>query len=811
MNSLLLDVRYALRRLAKSPGFTLAAVLSLALGIGANATIFTWIDAVLVRPFPGVASPERLVVFTSLTNDGGAMSTSYPTFADFRERGRQWDLIAFDDRAFSLKADGAAERIWGLIVSGNYFEVLGVKALEGRLLTPGDDRVPGGHPVAVMSHGLWQRRFGRDKTVVGRTVSLNAQSFTIVGIAPPDFHGTSAGLTLDLYVPLAMQPQVVDGGGRLDKRYDHWLQALARVKPGVTLEQAQAEVDAIAAALRKEYPNSHIAAQVAPLWRSPEGGARVLGQVLFVLSGVAFLVLLIACANIANLLLAQAVARRREIAVRLSLGASRARLLRQLLTESLALGLLGGLAGVYLASLCSGLILFFAPPTDLPIGLDVGLDARTLAFTFALSLLTALLFGLVPAIQTARADLAPTLKAEGVAIGRGAGRGLLRGGLVVTQVALSLVLLVAAGLLIRSVRNATRIDAGFEPRAALLASVDLFGAGYDAARGRAFVAEALDRLRALPGVASASVSRRIPLGLGGTSSSSIEVLGYVPPPKEFAWAFYNTVGPDYVRAVGARLAAGRDFATSDTADAPPVVMVNETMARRYWPGRDAVGGRLKYLSEWFTVVGVVKDIKYRALNERPSATLFLPVLQAYRPDLTFHLRAPLGADLAPLAAALRAELRRLDPGLPIYNERTLEQWASAGSFQQRLAGSLLGAFGALALLLCSLGLYGLLAHSVGQRTREIGIRLALGGAQADIFRMVVREGMRLTAIGLALGTAGALAAGKPLSSLLLGVKPTDPATLVFVVALLALVAFAATALPARRATLVNPIEALRHE
>ena len=811
MERLRADLRYAARLLGRAPGATAAIVISLALGIGANTTLFTWLSAVMLEPFPGVADPQRLVALHPTDPNEGYTSFSYLDYRDCRDNAQALSgVIAFDDQAFSLAADGQAERVWGLLVSGNYFDVVGVKPALGRTFRADEDLAPGRDAVVVLSHNLWQRRFAGDPGVVGRTVHINTRSFTVIGVTPPDFRGTWLGLAYDAYVPLAMQAQVMASGDRLSERGDRWLRAMGRLAPGVSRGQAQAELSTIAARLAREYHTEGAPREVAvfPVWNSPQGGGRLLTPVLLVLFVVSALVLLIACANVANLMLARATARGREVAVRVSLGASRGRLVRQLLTESVLLALLGGGAGVLVALWCSPLLRAFVPPTDFPIDLAVRLDGRALLFTVALSLVTGLLFGLAPALHASRPALASVLRDEaGSVAGR---RGRLRHGLVVAQVALSMVLLVGAGLFLRSLRQAQAFDPGFRPDGVLLASFDLFAAGYDEARGVAFQERLLERVGALPGVTAVTTARRIPLSFGGSSSiNGLRIDGYTPPPNEQVWSYVNLVGPDYFRTLGVPLVRGRDVARQDAPGAPLTVVINETMARRYWPGRDALGGRITFDDEVHTVVGVARDFTFRRLGEPPAPYMFVPIAQDFPGGAVLHLRV--AGDPLDLAPALQEVVRSMDAALPLFGVRTLEQTATAATFQHRLAGTLLGAFGALALVLATVGLGGVLAYMVGQRTREIGVRMALGGDRGSVFRLILRRGLGLTALGMALGLGAALLAMRPLGRLLFGVSPGDPLTLAGVALLLGSAAFLACFFPARRAMRVDPLAALRHE
>jgi predicted permease len=811
MGKLIQDVRYGLRMLAKSPGTTAMAVLTLALGIGANTTIFSWVRALLLEPLPAAREAQHLAVVSLTSPDGSETSLSYPDYVDYRDRNAVLEgLTAYDLQAVNLGGGDKPERLWGMIVSGNYFDVLGVSPRPGRGFLPDEDKEPGAHPVAVISHGLWQRRFGGDPALVGRDVTLNNHPFKIVGIAPPDFHGNYPGLSLDVWVPLMMQNVVVPGADRLKMRGNHWLDGTVRLKPGVSRQQAQAEMTALADRLGQERgsaPGRSPRFGLIPLGRS--GAGEILGPVLFALLGVVTVVLLIACANIANLMLAKASQRRREAAVRLALGASRARLVRQFLTESVMLSLLGGAAGLLMTQWTSGLLLLLVPPTEFPVSFTIPLDGKIFLFSLVVSLATGILFGLAPALQASAADPSPAMKGDESPAGRHRGRARLRGALVVAQVSLSLILLVCGGLFLRSFDRARRFDTGFTAKGVLLASLDLFPSGYDVERGRALYRQILERMPSLPGVESVSLGRKIPLSFQGTSSNSLVVEGYTPAKDEEAWAFYNVVAPGYFRTLRVPLAEGRDFEASDGEQAQLVTIVNESFARRYWKGQDAVGRRIQYGEDWVTVIGVARDEKYHKLDEAPAPYMFLSVPQFYRPDMTLHLRVK--GDPMALAPAVQREILALDAGLPVFSVRTLEASVGAARMPQRLGGLLLGSFGTLALLLASVGLYGVMAFSVSQRFREVGIRMAVGATPGDILRMILGQGMLLAGIGVALGLAGSIVAGRLLADLLFGVSALDPLTILGVPALLSAVALLACYLPARRATRVEPSAALRTE
>jgi predicted permease len=810
VHTLLQDLRFGCRLLWRSPGFTSVAVLTLGLGIGANTTIFSWINSVLLTPIPGASDAGRLVSF-SQTFQGSRFSLSYPDYVDYRTATTLLSGIAArEDLALHVSVDGVPERAWGELVSANFFDVLGVRATLGRTFLPEEDRSPRAAPVTVISHGFWQRRFGGDPGVVNRRVDINGHPFTVVGVTPHGFQGSMTALAYDVWVPMMMQPVVMPGADRLPQRDNHWLSAFGRLAPGATPVQARDELDAVTrqmAADRAAYKD--VGVSIALLRDSSDGAISVLRPVLLALAMVAALVLIIACANLANLMLARGASRRREMAIRSSMGASRSRIVRQLLTESAIVAAGGAAVALVIARWTAGLLMLFAPPTEFPISLTVPLDVRVFLFTGAAAAITALFFGLVPALQASRGDYTPALK-DGTQ-GAGSSRRRLRDALVVAEVSLSLALLVAAGLCVRSVQEARQFDPGFNPRGVLLTSLDLFPSGYNATTGREFYRQLLDRLRALPGTGSVTLARRVPLGFTGTSSAGVMIDGYQPKAGESVSLSYNPVGPDYLKTMQIPLAAGRDIARTDERGAPHVAVISETTARRYWPDRDPIGGRFRFQGEddWITVVGVARDVKMRALNEQPRPFAYLPVLQYYHPSAVIHVRT--SGDPAALAASVRQTVQAIDPHLPTFAARTLTAHAGASTFQQRMAGSLLSIFGLLAIVLAAVGLYGVLAFIVSRRTREIGVRMALGATRSSVFRLVVGHGLRLTLIGAALGIAAAFAIAKALSSILFGVEAHDPVTLAGATTVLLLSATAACLIPALRATRVDPVRALKYE
>jgi predicted permease len=797
----------------KHPGFTAIAVISLALGIGANAAIFSLVNTVLLRPLP-VEKPEELVALNSILERGGNFpSFSYPDYRDLRDRNDVLaGLILYRIAPVNLSHDGLNERVWGYLVSGNYFEMLGVKAGRGRLLSPEDDRKPGAHPVAVISYNCWQKRFAGDPNVAGKGVIVNGRNYTIIGVTPRGFTGTELAYVPEIWFPVMMLSQIEPGADWLESRDTSNSFVVGRLKPGVSMIQAESSLKAIAAQLAREFPNTNEGKSIA-LSRPGLFGAFMRGPVVWfagALMVVVALVLLLACTNLANLLLARASERRKEIAIRLALGAGRFRLVRQLLTESVALAILGGLLGFVLAYWMVDLANAFRPPIDIPITTEIRIDWRVLVFSGALSLATGILFGLLPAFQATNPNLIPALKDE-TSVG-GYRRSWLRNTLVVGQITLSLILLICAGLVVRSLQRAQFMNPGFIPQNAVEASFSLDLQGYDEARGRVFQRQALERVRALPGVQSAGLTNWVPLSLN-INSSYVYIEGHAPQRGgNIPLAMNNRVSTGYFQAMGIRFLQGRDFTDQDKPETPRVAIVNQTFARRFWEGQNAIGKRFSFegvAGPWTEVIGVVQDGKYFSLSEEPEPFVYRPMSQGF--EGWNILIARTAGDPQNVMAAMRREIQALDPTLPIYDVKTMMDHMNLPLLPARVAGAVLGSFGVLALILAAIGIFGVMSYAVSQRTREIGVRMALGAGAKEIFKFVVGEGLLLTLIGMAIGLALAVMGTRFLSILLYGVSAVDPLTFAGVSLLLAAVAFLACYFPARRAMKIDPITALRHE
>ena len=816
MESLLQDLRFGVRMLFKNPGFMLIAVLTLALGIGVNTSIFSLLDAALLRSLP-VRQPEQLVKLQTLRQGGNINANfSYPAFRDYQEQNQVCSgLFAYYTTPLSLSgSSGVAERIYGTLASGDYFPVLGVQAALGRTFGSADDQTPGAHPVTVISYGLWQRRFAGSRDAIGKTITLNNYEFTVIGVAPPNFTGLVRGFSSDLWLPLMMHQLAIpdDPPDTFANRGLIWLEVMGRLKPGVTPTQATASLETLGYQI--DQANRRPGQEKLMIAPGEKGATWLVSEFatpLKLLMAVVGVVLLIACANVANLLLVRAGVRRKEIAVRLALGANRRRLVRQLLTESVMLALLGGAAGLLVAVWSNDFWRLLKPADDyFPLTMESRLDGRVLGFTLLVSLLTGLVFGLAPALQASKLDFIPTLKDEAYA-SRGERRFSLRNLLVIAQVALSLVLLVGAGLFVRSLGKLQALDVGFRPERMLVASLDPSLHGYDRAKGRELYRTLLERVRSLPGVRAASLAATVSPNPGGSRiEDAVEIEGRAGRIESVA-ADYNRVGPDYFTTMNMPLLRGRDFTAQDREGGPPIAVLNETMARRLFPNEDPIGRRFRFgnADPFIEVVGVVRDGKYRSLREEATLCLYQPFLMNYRHAM--NLLARTESEPQSLLPAVSSIVAALDPRLPVFNVRTLDEQVRAATAQERAAATLTSLFGALALLLAAIGIYGVMAYAITQRTREIGLRMALGAQRADVLRLVVGQGMLLVLIGVAIGMASSFALTRLLDSLLFGVSATDPLTFAGIALLLVVVAMIACWIPARRATKVDPLTALRHE
>ncbi|MGH7529916.1 MAG: ABC transporter permease [Gemmatimonadales bacterium] len=811
MGTITQDLRYALRALRKSPGFTLAAVLTLALGVGANTAIFSVVNALLLRPLPHVARQEELVQIGRTMGGEGFDTFSYPDFVDFRDRARTLDRVAaYDILPLHVSSGGSTERVRGSLVSSSYFDVLGTRPAAGRFFREDEDRPGRPAHVAVLSAGLWRRAFAERADAVGATIRVNGHPFTVIGVAPAGFEGTEVGGRLEIYLPITTQPLTMPRYGDLiGTREAVWLEVFGRRAPGASLAQVQADVAAIGRGWTETIPDrDEWGVAAAPGLGFDPGTRAEVAEFLRVLQGAVLLVLLIACANVANLLLTRATARRRELAVRASLGARRAHLIRQLLTESGVLAAFGAAGGLLLAVWFNDLLRTLPFLAQAPGGIDLSPDGRVLAFTLGLTVLTGLGCGLVPALLAARENLVGDLR-EGAFTERVAGS-RLRGSLVVAQIGVSLVLLIAAGLFVRTLRNAYAVDPGFAADQVLVARLDVELQGYDEARGRRFQDELLRRLEGLPGVKAAGLALNLPFG-GGFDTRIVAEGTPVSEDEPGHRTDRNSVTPGYFDTMGIPIVRGRAFTRHDVATAPRVTVINEAIADRLWPGQDPIGKRLQRTrgGEPLTVVGVSQDAKYRSLFEPRRLTFYQPLMQDYQPAVVAHLRAADGA--GSLAGPLQAVVAELDPDLPVYRVETLAERLAASLAQQRAAAILVSAFGLLAVALAAIGLYGAVSFGVARRTREFGIRIALGATSRDVLRQVVVQGVRLGAWGLGIGLAGAAAVTRIIRTQLYGVTPTDPVSFATVSLILLAVCLLASVVPARRATRVDPMVALRTE
>jgi putative ABC transport system permease protein len=807
------DLRYGFRKLLKSPGFTLGVVLSLGLGIGANSAIFSLANTLLLRPLSSVEDPQHLVGVYNTRNGSGYFNVSYRDFVYYRENNQVFtNLVAHWMMPFAMGTNADAKKVDGAIVSGDYFSMLGLKPSQGRFFLPEEDRIPGSSLVAVISSRLWQRSFNSDPGLVGKTINLNGHSFNVVGIAPEGFTGTMVGLSADIWVPMMTHDVLVTGPEDL-KKGDWYLMVMGRLKPGVSIGQAQASLSTFASQLQQTYPdtNKERGVVVAAATGTHPALRGIIAAFIVILMAIVVLVLLIACTNVANLLLSRAIARRKEIAIRLSLGATRGRLIRQLLTESVMLSLLGGALGILIASWAGNIIMALIPPLGIPLSLDMSLDIRVFIFTLLLSILTGIVFGLVPALQSTKPDIVLELNNEASGLYR---RSRMSNWLVIAQVMMSTLLLTCAGLFVRSLMKAQDASPGFDPKNILVMSFDPTLLGYNDIKIAGFYRDLLKRSSGLPGVKSASLAKFIPLGPAG-DDADVLIPGQEPPlGQNHPRVSYNLVGMDYFQTMGIPLLRGRSFTEQDLDGAPGVVIINETMAKRYWPNDEAEGKRLLVNNQSFEVIGVAKDIKYRSLGEETPPFIYVSFFQRETAkiapgDMKLHLLTT--GDPRAIVPAVRSEVQMLDPQQPIFDIQPLTEGMRFALVPTQLAGTLLGLSGLLALLLSAVGIYSVVAYSVSQRTREIGVRRALGAQQRDILKLILGQGFKLTLKGIAIGLIAAFALTRVMRSLLYGISSTDPITFIIISLLLVGVGMLACFIPAYRAVKVDPMIALRHE
>jgi macrolide transport system ATP-binding/permease protein len=807
------DVRFGLRMMRRSPGFSIPAILCLTLAIGANAAVFSWVEGILFRPYPLVSHQERLVALAGTARDEKSTETSWPDLLDLQRNCKLLDsLFVSKITGATLNIGERADVTTGSIVSANYFDAIGIHPILGRGFEPGEDAGRSAHPVAVISYQLWQSRFKGDPEIIGKTQRFNNVVHTIVGVAPQGFYGTFVGWAMHFWVPASMEEAFEAGGYKLEDRGARWAEAYVRLKPGITRDQAQQEISVLASRLEADYPDTNRGRSIKlwPLWQTPFNNAGTLLPTLEIMLAVVFFVLLIACANVGNLLLVRSFARRHEMTVRLAIGAGRSRLLKQLLTEGLILSVFGAAGGMLVAYWCRhALVLLFPVRSGIAMHLPGEIDGRVLALSAGVCLIATLIVGLVPAFQTRSLDLAGALKAESFGVVGASGRAWVRSSLVVLQVCLSFILLVGAALLMQSLQKIRSTSPGFSTTDVLETGVSLVAAGYDVPRAKTFQDELIDRVRSLPGVESAAYARLAPLGYGSYSSTPIAVDGYEPPPNEQPTAQYNQVSPAYFGTLGIALISGREFTRADDENAPLVAIVNETMVTRYWRGQNPIGQRLQVKGKWVQVVGIAADSKYASMRESPKPFFYVPLRQDFvrGPGLNIRTAQPLQT----IQAAVTREVRAIDNNLALYEMITLQEQVDRSTSPQLVAVTLVAVLGGLALLLASIGLYGVMSYAVSQSTRELGLRMALGAGASNLLGLVMSRGLALMLTGVVIGVAVALGLTRLLGNLLYKVSPRDPLAFGSAFAVMTIAALAACFLPAWRATHTDPMRALRTE
>ena len=814
MQTFFQDIRFGLRMLRRSPGFSILALLCLTLGIGTNAAVLSWIEGILIRPYPLVPHQDRMFALIGTTRGvPGHNGLSYPDFVDLEKNATLFESLIIDRiTGTTLSVGDRAERASVGIVSANYFDALGVKPILGRGFRPEEGTGRNAHPVTVIAYRTWKDRYNFDPTIIGRTQLLNGVQHTIIGVAPERFHGTFVGYSFSFWVPTSMQETFDTTGYKLEDRGARWIEGYAILKPGVSRQQGEAELNSISQHLEKDFPDTDRGHenQLVPLWKTPFNGAGNMTPTLAITMAVVFLVLLIACANVSNLMLARSLLRRHEMAMRLALGAGRGRLVRQLVSEGLLLSLIATVGGIAVAYWCrNALVLAFPPP--LPgtvIDYPGQIDWRVLAASAGICMASTLLFALVPAIRASDVDLSNALKTEAGGVLGGTGRSRLRSALVLVQVSLSFILLAGTGLLLQSLVKMRNASPGFNT-SVVSSVVDLFSAGYNPDRAKVFHTQLLDRVRTLPGVESAALTRVIPFSYNTFSSAPIEVDGYQPPPNEQPTAEYNEITEGYFTTLGIPIVSGREFIRTDDENAPPLAIINETMAAKYWPGKDPVGQRLKAKDRWLQIVGIAKNSNYHSKTETPIPFFYVPLRQNFRVQnsLVIRTRETPGA----MMTALAREVHALDPNLaPLITERLQDQ-IDLISYSQRLAVSLVALFGGMALFLAAIGLYAVVSYTVSQGTRELGLRMALGAGTKDLMRLVMSRGLFLTASGVAIGVLAAFMLTRLMGNMLYKISPHDPLAFGSAIAVITIASLAACFFPAWRATRIDPIQALREQ
>jgi len=814
MNTLLRDLRYAVRTLARNPGFAAVAVLTIGIGIGASTTIFGWMRSLLLNPLPGATQVERVVAIENMAPDGEPLTTSYLDFRDFRDNLKLVNFVtARLGNVFSVGDAPRTTQAWGEMVSGNFFDLLGVHPEAGRFFSEGErDDAQNAHAVVVISHGYWKTHYRSDRSAIGSVLRINRTPFTIIGVTPEGFHGTRSGFDYEMWMPLTMYGQLTHTGTWMlrDRNTRNFIM-MARLAPGVSLEQARGEVQALAnrMATADADSNQGIGATVLPVWQSHFGTQSVLLTPIAILMGASGVVLLIVCANLANLLLARASGRLKEFSIRLALGARPARLARQILTETLLMALAGSVCGLMLANMLGGALRWLLPGVARPAMLQPPLDAQVLGFTTALAFVVSILAGLAPALHAGRSNINETLKDGGRGGTSGAPSHRLRGLLVVSEVALAVIALVGAGLFLKSFQTARAMDPGFRPDGVALAQFDFSTAGYDAKQTDGFCRRLRERLEQQPGVTAVSYDDSVPLGFSGGNWESLEVEGYVPGRNENMKIYRDLISPGFFDSMKIPLVDGRDFDLRDDAASTKVMIVNQEFVRRFVANRSVIGRKVHGWGEWFTIIGVAKDSKYHRVTESAQPYFYIPIRQIFRPEygLTFHVRTSGSVNEA--IAALRRESAAIDPALTIFDAEPMTEYVAASLFGAKIAASLLSVLSGLGLLLAAIGLYSVMAYTVAQRTSEIGIRVTLGAQPGDIMRVVIQQGLTFAGAGLLVGTLAAAALARLATAMLVGVSPAEPLVYAGAVTFTLLITLASAAIPAWRALRVDPAVALR--